>query len=402
MNSAFLIPQIFLVGIFILGISLIAVFWKKDKRIVVLGCCLLIFATGIYRSQMFEQPEDTPTYYREHYGANVKSPQYEGNHGIIAQIGGWTKKRLSASIERFLSSPESSLLSAIMLGETEGLSNDLKNKLNISGTRHITAISGMNVIILANMLIGLGLIFGLWRGQAFYFAVAAIIFYIIMVGAPPSAVRAGIMGGIVLLAEKAGRLSQATRLLIIAATLMLAFNPLLLEFDIGFQLSFLATFGIAKLYHFFRGKLSWVPQFFEMRNTTAMTIPAILSTAPIVVYNFGQFSLVAFFTNILIVPVFALTLGLGLFAGILGTFSDLLGQIAFAPVWLFLAYAYTIIDWSARLPFASVEITSFPWYLVVLYFALLWWGMYGIDRKHYRRRTNGRAEKARSRCFPDA
>jgi competence protein ComEC len=236
----------------------------------------------------------------------------------------------------------------------------------------------MNVVILANILMGLGLIFGLWRGQAFYFALIFIILFIIMVGAPPSALRAGIMGGVVLFAQKAGRLSQAQRLLIIAATLMLAFNPLLLKFDIGFQLSFLATLGIAKLYPYLNEKLSFIPKkldILEIKSTVAMTIPAVIFTAPILAYNFGQLSIVSIFTNILVVPTLGFAFGLGFFAAIAGIIFHPLGQIFFWPVWLLLEYAYRIIEWSAKIPFAVMEIEVFPWYMSALYFALLWWGI---------------------------
>jgi len=376
LNSFIAVPVVFLAGISILGLMLAALLWRKDKKIVVIGLCLFVFALGIYRSQMMERPTDTLDYYTSY---NQKAAEGANSKDFITQsitgaISGF-KGKLRESLDSSLSPPQSAILGAMMLGERERISYDLKQKLNRSGTRHITAISGMHVMILANMLIGLGLILGMWRGQAFYFALAAIILFIIMVGAPPSAIRAGIMGGVVLLAEKVGRLSQAQRLLVIAATLMLVANPLLLRFDVGFQLSFFATLGISKVSPWFREKLSFVPSWLGARSTMAMTFPAILFTAPILASNFGQLSLVSVFTNILIVPVLALVLGLGFFAGILGMITEPLGQIAFWPVWLLLTYVYTVIDWAARFPYAAVQIEVFPWYLVILYFALLWWGI---------------------------
>lgn len=363
LSSLILVPQLFMFGVFILGLVLASVFYKKDKRIVVAGFCLLVFATGVYRHQMFERPGDGLEYYKNYYNQKETSSNFTTSF----------KSRLKTSLDSSLSPPQSSILGAMMLGEKERLSYDLKEKLNRSGTRHITAISGMHVMILANMLIGLGLILGMWRGQAFYFALGTIIFFIIMVGAPPSAIRAGIMGGVVLFAEKIGRISAAQRLLIIAAAVMLAVNPMLLKFDVGFQLSFLATLGIAKLSPWFREKLSLVPGKLQMRSVMSMTFPAVIFTAPILASNFGQLSLVSLFANILIVPVLALVLGLGFFAGILGMVAAPLGQIAFWPVWLLLSYVVKVIEWSAALPFAAIQIETFPWYLAVLYFALLWW-----------------------------
>ena len=371
LNSVILISQVFVYGGFVLGLIFISVLWGKDKRMVIFGFCLLLFAGGIYRHQMFERPADNLDYYQKQQSIQ---DAHDREHLVYFVVGDF-KDKLRASLDASLSPPQSSILGAMMLGEKERLSYDLKEKLNRSGTRHITAISGMHVMILAQMLIGLGLIFGLWRGQAFYFALATIILFIIMVGAPPSAIRAGIMGGVVLFAEKAGRLSQAQRLLVIAAAIMLAFNPLLLKFDVGFQLSFLATFGIAKLSPWFLEKFSKIPAWLQLRNVAAMSFPAVIFTAPILASNFGQVSLISIFTNILIVPLLGLVLGWGFLAGILGIIFEPLGQIAFWPLWLFLGYVYKIIDWSSQVPFAAIQVEVFPWYLVVLYFALLWWGI---------------------------
>ena len=371
LNSVILISQVFVYGGFVLGLIFISVLWGKDKRMVIFGFCLLLFAGGIYRHQMFERPADNLDYYQKQQSIQ---DAHDREHLVYFVVGDF-KDKLRASLDASLSPPQSSILGAMMLGEKERLSYDLKEKLNRSGTRHITAISGMHVMILAQMLIGLGLIFGLWRGQAFYFALAIIILFIIMVGAPPSAIRAGIMGGVVLFAQKVGRLSQAQRLLIIAAVLMLAFNPLLLKFDVGFQLSFLATLGIAKLSPWFLEKFSKIPTWLQLRSVAAMSFPAVIFTAPILASNFGQVSLISIFTNILIVPLLGLVLGWGFLAGILGIIFEPLGQIAFWPLWLFLGYVYKIIDWSSQVPFAAIQVEVFPWYLVVLYFALLWWGI---------------------------
>ena len=361
MNSLVQTPLVAIGGVFVLGIIFISVFWDKNKKIVVGGFCLLIFALGMYRYKVVEQPAELV------WGA--VAPQTSS--AFLRPL----REKLSESIDAFLSPPQSALLAGIMLGDTDGFSKEFKQKLNRSGTRHITAVSGMNVMILAEMIIGLGIILGMWRGQAFYFALAVIVAYIIMVDAPPSAIRAGIMGCIVLFAEKIGRLSQAQRLLVIAATIMLAFNPLLFKFDIGFQLSFLATFGIAKLYQWFYEKFSWIPNWLQMRSVTAMTFPAVIFTAPIIAYNFGQLSLIGLFANILIVPIIPLIFSFGFFAGIFAIIFEPLGQAVFSPVWLLLTYVYQIIEKSSALPLAAIEVESFPWYFVVLYFVLLWWGI---------------------------
>lgn len=150
LNSVILISQVFVYGGFVLGLIFISVLWGKDKRMVIFGFCLILFAGGIYRHQMFELPRDNSDYYKNYYSTEGSSINF------ITSF----KSRLRTSLDSSLSPPQSSILGAMMLGEKERLSYDLKEKLNRSGTRHITAISGMHVMILAQILIGLGLIFG--------------------------------------------------------------------------------------------------------------------------------------------------------------------------------------------------------------------------------------------------
>jgi len=97
------------------------------------------------------------------------------------------KDKLRNVIEQTLLPPQSAILKAIFLGDKFGLSDELKEKLNISGTRHIVAISGMHMIIMTQILLFLALGIGLWRGQAFYFVVILLVLYILMIGAPASA-----------------------------------------------------------------------------------------------------------------------------------------------------------------------------------------------------------------------
>ena len=133
---------------------------------------------------------------------------------------------------------EGALFNAMVFGYEKDVSSKIKNDFNITGTRHVLAISGMNISIIALMIMDFAIGIGLWRKQAFYVAVLAVIAFIFLVGSPASAVRAGIMGILLLWAKNKGRLVQAWRPIMLAAFFMVALNPRLLVFSIGFQLSF--------------------------------------------------------------------------------------------------------------------------------------------------------------------
>ena len=126
----------------------------------------------------------------------------------------------------------------------------------------VIAVSGMHVVILSAILMEVLLACGLWRQQAFYFTVFFIFIYILLAGLPISGIRAGIMGIVYLLAQRVGRQNFSSRSVVLAGVLMLLVNPLLLIYDVGFQLSFLAVLGIINLGPFFENVFSVLLRYF--------------------------------------------------------------------------------------------------------------------------------------------
>ena len=279
------------------------------------------------------------------------------------------KNKLRESIYQNLSPPQSSILGAMILGDKRQISDDLKQKLNIAGVRHITAISGLHVTILTSLLMTILIGLGFWRQQAFYFSIVFIILFIIMTGLQASAIRAGIMAGLFLLAQYLGRLSVSSRSIVLAAAIMLAQNPLLLRLDAGFQLSFLAMMGIIHLLPIFQDWFRKIPDDFQLRSILAMTLSAQIFTLPILIYNFGYVSLVSPLTNILIVPLLPYIMGLGFIFGIVGIIFQPLAWLLSLACWLLLTYLIKIVDFfSQPWAFKSLEI-SWPW-LIVFYLIL--------------------------------
>ena len=295
------------------------------------------------------------------YWPEIKLVEKNQGNFIFAKILDF-KNKLRESIYQNLSPPQSSILGAMILGDKRRMSEGLKEKLNIAGVRHITAISGMHIMILSGILMYLGMALGLYRGQAFYFALVLLILFIVMVGLPASAVRAGIMGGLFLLAQKIGRPKTAPRAIVFAATLMLAANPLLLKLDVGFQLSFLAVMGIIYLMPFFQQWLKF--------RILAMTLAAQVFTLPILIYNFGYISAVAPMTNILIVPLLPFIMILGFISGLAGMIFQSLGWILSWLAWFLLSYLTKIVDFFSQIPFAALTLEISWIWLVIAYLIL--------------------------------
>jgi len=280
------------------------------------------------------------------------------------------KNKFEEGSRRFISLPQEGILEALVFGDETNINKDFKEKLNLSGTRHITAVSGMNITIIASLILSFVLSLGLWRKQAFYVTVFLLTLYVLMVGASASAIRAGIMAFLFLLAQHLGRVSSAGRAIVFAATLMLFQNPFLLFLDVGFQLSFLAILGIVYLQPIFSNWLSKIPdfKFFPLKSTLVATLSAQVFTMPILIYNFGYVSLASPFANILIVPFLAPVTILVFLFGLSAFLFLPLALLLFWPTWLFLTYIVLVIDYFSEIPFASMSFGNIsPAWLIVFY-----------------------------------
>ncbi len=292
------------------------------------------------------------------------------------------KERLKASIHLQFSLPHSSIIEGIILGGSANMPQDTKDKFRATGLTHLTAISGSNVVILSTILMTFLLALGFWRGQSFYVSSLFIWLYIIIAGFPASGIRAAIMATIFLLAQKLGRQNTSSRVIVLAGSLMLLQNPMLLRYDIGFQLSFLASMGIIyikPLFDYFFAFLAKKEVRFFI-DIISITLAAQIATLPIIAYYFENISLVAPITNLLIIPIINAVMIFGFLAAFFGLFSFTVGFIFSLPAYFLMLYFMKIVDIFAQ-PWAVKTIESVFWVWLPIYYALLagliWW----LDKK---------------------
>jgi competence protein ComEC len=276
------------------------------------------------------------------------------------------------NINRIIISPESDLANGLILGARGGFDNEMKDEFISTGTIHIVALSGYNISIISeNIMKFFSLIFS--QTVSILLGIFIIILFIIMTGGTATAIRAGIMALIMLFGRMTGRTYLAGRALIITALLMICYDVRILT-DISFQLSFLATGGILfvtpKVINYFH----FLPLRFKIRENVAMTTSATISVLPILLYSTGIFSLVSLPANILILPFIPLTMFFNFIAGLVA-FIDPTLALPFAYISeLLLSYILGVIHFFASLPFASLNIKSFPLILTVLiYILLIYW-----------------------------
>lgn len=295
----------------------------------------------------------------------------EGNKIVAGVL--WAKEKLVATVNRILPEPHAAFLGGLLYGAKRGIPADLTEKFNITGTTHIVAISGYNITILAVLLLQITKSIGIGRKKSFWIALAGILFFVILTGAASSVVRAAVMGLLVLIATQVGRTSKITNALLLAAAVMLVFNPKILAFDVGFQLSFTATIGLVFLSPIFEKYFEKLPSMFGVKESLATTMSAIVLTLPLILYNFGRVSFIAPLANILILPVIPFAMALGSLAVLGGIIYLGLGRIIGWLAWLVLSYIIKVVEILAAIPWASGEAGKIHWIFLIIFYLLIGW-----------------------------
>lgn len=276
------------------------------------------------------------------------------------------KKKILVTINTAIPDPENGLMGGLLLG-TRKLPQEVLENFRTTGTAHIVAVSGFNVTIVAAFLDKLLRRFG--RSTSFYASVLAIFGFVIITGASASVVRAGLMGCLGLLATQAGRLYSSSNSIVFASAIMLLQKPTLLKFDIGFQLSFAALAGLLyiqpRLEEYFPNTPAWIKSF------AFPTLAAQVTTTPLSLYHFGNFSLISVFANVLVLPLIPIAMLLGFVAVIGYLVWPVIGIVFGTIVWLLLKYILWAIDITASIPLAALKNIPFPLWAFIIYYIIL-------------------------------
>ncbi len=262
---------------------------------------------------------------------------------------------------------ESALLSGILLGIDWGIPGYLEGAYRATGTVHIIAISGFNIALVT------GLIIRLFRRffkplLAGFLALSAILFYTMLVGAEPSVVRAAIMGSLSLPAFYLGRRIIGLNSLTIAAAVMALLNPLVI-WDLGFQLSFLATLGLMVLADPMINKAQeWVEnRLSERASQTALpfivliisTLCAQLAVSPVVLELHPYLQPYSLAANLLILPLQPPLMALGGASVLLYFLMPSAGALLARLAWLLAAFCNQVALHFSKLHFAELALPQY-------------------------------------------
>ena len=243
--------------------------------------------------------------------------------GYVGKLN-WTKpnlertvsiKRYASFLQRFLSKKleeagltgsEYSVTVGILLGDDDTIEPELKASYAATGVSHILSVSGMHVGIIFMILSFMLKPLGKSQNSNYFISIILLVsvwFYVNITGLSPPAVRSGAMFTFVTVGQLLRRQTNILQSLFTSLFILLVINPVLL-FDVGFELSYLAMFGIViyqpKMTEWLHPKTKFGKYIWEM---ITVSVAAQLTTAPIAIYYFGQFPNYFLLTNLCVVSL---------------------------------------------------------------------------------------------------
>ncbi len=269
------------------------------------------------------------------------------------------RTRAEAALGKGMPPREAALGRGFILGEDGEVDPRTKEDFRRSGLSHLLAVSGQNVALLGLLAIPFLALLGMPLRSRLVWVLGLIVVYVPLAGAGPSILRAGIMGGLSILATLAGRRTSRLYALAIAAGVLLAVVPGIAA-DVGWQLSFAAVLGILLLAAPLRkaiearfGNQGWRRTFVD---GAAMTIAATLATAPLIAFHFEAVSTTTLFANLLALPAVAPAMWLGMLAAAAGQVPGLPVELLNSVNALLLAYIAQVATWCGRPSWAYLQV----------------------------------------------
>ncbi|MCL2501119.1 MAG: ComEC family competence protein [Defluviitaleaceae bacterium] len=267
----------------------------------------------------------------------------------------YVRDRIAAVFDSVLPHREAGIIRSMVLGDREALDRDLTEIYRVAGIRHILSISGLHITVLmlaVNAVLG-KLIHPRKAGVA---TLIIMVLYCLMTGAATATVRAVFMGGALVFAKVLYRDYNLLTGISWACAALVLYEPLMV-YNVGFQLSFGAVYGITLLTDPIERLLVWVrlPAYGKFRNGLAVSMAATFSTYVILAHHFYEIPLYSIFANVIIIPFVVALLVTGVVTGLVG----LVWQPAAAVTGSVVFYILQLYEWVGRffgaLPFAVVR-----------------------------------------------
>lgn len=292
------------------------------------------------------------------------------------------RNRSAAVLDILLPHPENALLRGILLGDESAIPKALEEAYALTGTAHIIAISGFNMAVLAGLIARLfQKSLGPYLGLLLTILVLGL--YSLLVGASASVLRAALMGCVAAIGQSLGRRGSGLNALGFSVLIMLLINPHL-PWDIGFQLSAMATLGLLLFARPSQAHIElWISKFLsegrakwwakQITELFAITLIAQGMVLPLLAFHFRSLSPLFMLANPAILWLQPAVMVFGLAAMLAGMLFLPLGKLLAWAAWLPACFTNRVIVFFAQLMPNAWTLPRFSvvWVLLVYTFAAL-------------------------------
>ena len=297
---------------------------------------------------------------------------------------GWGQLRTSIqnNVDHLFSKKHAPLVKALVLGNKEELTPETKKEFSRAGLSHIMAVSGLHVgFIVAPFWLIIPFLWNTGKGKwaGLLFLTLLLTGYAGLTGFSASVSRASLMAWLLTYGRLFHKVRNSINLASIAAIILLFINPNQL-FDVGFQLSFCAVFIILLI---MPEAQRLIPQKFRYGKTGSLLTIIVVSIVvqaglfPLLVYYFGEFSVIGPIANALVVPLLSITVPVALLFSILSPIDIIATETAIMPIEFAFDWIHGVASYLGSLEASYITISSYSlslfliWIMAILFIATL-------------------------------
>lgn len=232
---------------------------------------------------------------------SYKESIYEEIYRRSLYLCGQIRESIEKNIASNLDGPQKVLAQALALGgHYSELGEERMKDFAYTGLIHILSISGSHIALLLALIYGLGRLVKLRKRTCLIWGILVACIYCCIVGGDAPVVRATMMSILMCIAYVKGRLYQAKQALCICAILCIIYDPFSL-FDVSFQLSFGATYGLLIWGKVLYERIQWLPRW--IKTPFVLCVSAQLLILPLQLYYFHYISIASLLASCIVAPL---------------------------------------------------------------------------------------------------
>ena len=291
------------------------------------------------------------------------------------------RKQIDLQIKKFHSPETASLLRGLLLADRGEINYQVKQQFINSGVVHVLAVSGLHVGYIVLIFLFVFGRFNLFLRSIF--TILGLLCFMFITGVPPSVFRATLMAIVIIIAFLSNRSTNVINSISIAALIILIINPGEI-YNPGFQLSFSAVLSIAIIFPHLEKIISW----WNVNNKfiryllvfLGVSLSAQIGTLPFTLLYFNQFSIIALFTNLIVIPAIGVIIATAIVTLAFSAFVPFVAIYFAAANDLITKSILSLIKFSGELSFSHIKIFNYSVTDLILFYLLIGVLLYYLPR----------------------